>query len=182
LRRLRNGSRERFFKRDRSRIVRLDLQRLTQNHRRDARPPESVAIQNPHQETFCRGCGKPIASGRKNCVTCTIPVSRENLVTAAKAGRIAAQSAKAQAKRSASKRHHDIARSTWNASTLPSWLNEEAYRTQVLLRLAKISVPAIAAAIGVSEPYAADIRRGRRLPHPRHWQALAELSGVPADE
>jgi len=32
--------------------------------------------------------------------------------------------------------------------------------------------------IGVSEPYVADIPAGRRRPHPRHWQALAELVGV----
>lgn len=27
-------------------------------------------------------------------------------------------------------------------------------------------------------PYAADIRAGRRRPHPRHWLALAELAGI----
>ena len=36
-----------------------------------------------------------------------------------------------------------------------------------------------ASAIGVSIPYASDIRRGRRRPHPRHWRALAELGGLP---
>jgi|ERR1700730_10548667 hypothetical protein len=32
--------------------------------------------------------------------------------------------------------------------------------------------------LGVSEPYAADIRAGRRRPYPRHWRKLAELVGV----
>src|ERR1700674_2409785 len=32
-----------------------------------------------------------------------------------------------------------------------------------------------AATLGVSESYAAGIRAGRHCPHPRHWQALAEL-------
>jgi len=32
--------------------------------------------------------------------------------------------------------------------------------------------------IGVSEPYAADIRAGERVPHPRHWQTLAQLVGA----
>jgi hypothetical protein len=27
-------------------------------------------------------------------------------------------------------------------------------------------------------PYAAEIRAGRRRPHPRHWQALAKLAGI----
>ena len=151
--------------------------RLTQNHRRDARP-ESVAITHPHQETFCRGCGIPIAPGRKNCASCTIPISRQNLQNIARTGRVVSQNAAAQAKRSATKRRHDADRSAWKPSTLSSWLNEEAYRTKVLAGLAHVSVPAIATAIGVSEPYAADIRRGKRRPHPRHWQALAEICGI----
>jgi hypothetical protein len=31
---------------------------------------------------------------------------------------------------------------------------------------------------GVSEPYSSDIQAGKFIPHPRHWQALAELAGV----
>jgi hypothetical protein len=41
-------------------------------------------------------------------------------------------------------------------------------------QLAGITVSAIATKIGVSMPYATDIRAGRRRPHPRHWQALAQ--------
>jgi hypothetical protein len=33
----------------------------------------------------------------------------------------------------------------------------------------------IASALGISEPYATDIRAGRRIPHPRHWMILARL-------
>jgi len=45
-----------------------------------------------------------------------------------------------------------------------------------LLREASLSQ--IAAAIGLSIAYASEIRTGRRRPHPRHWQALAELAGA----
>jgi len=152
--------------------------RLTQSDRRDARPPASVGIKNAHQEAFCLGCGKPVAPGRKNCASCAIPVSRENLRSVARDGRVAAQSSEAQARRSASKRRHDAARNAWNASTLPSWLDEGAYKTQVLPGLAKTSVPAIASAIAVSIPYATEIRSGKRTPHPRHWEGLAELAGT----
>jgi hypothetical protein len=34
----------------------------------------------------------------------------------------------------------------------------------------------------ISEPYAAEIRAGRYLPHPRHWQTLARLVGVMPDQ
>jgi transcriptional regulator with XRE-family HTH domain len=47
---------------------------------------------------------------------------------------------------------------------------------QPLLRNSSLSK--IASSIGVSLVYASDIRRGRRRPHPRHWQALAKLVGV----
>jgi transcriptional regulator with XRE-family HTH domain len=40
----------------------------------------------------------------------------------------------------------------------------------------------IAAALGVSIPYASDIRRGRRRPHPRHWKALGGLAGFKVDQ
>ena len=35
----------------------------------------------------------------------------------------------------------------------------------------------LSSSIEVSEPYAVDIRAGRRLPHLRYWQALASLVG-----
>jgi ribosomal protein S14 len=129
--------------------------RLTQGHGRDARVPATVLIKNPRpQETFCQGCGKPIPPGRKNCVSCAIPVSRENFREVAREGRLAAQSSEAQARRSASKRRHDAARSGWLPSSLPGWLNDETCTNKILPALARGTVPAIASAIGVSMPYA----------------------------
>jgi hypothetical protein len=32
--------------------------------------------------------------------------------------------------------------------------------------------------LGVTWAYASDIRKGKKLPHPRHWQNLAELVGT----
>jgi hypothetical protein len=44
-----------------------------------------------------------------------------------------------------------------------------------------MTVLAIAAGLGVSAPCATEIRRGRRIPHPRHWQSLAQLVGILAE-
>lgn len=52
----------------------------------------------------------------------------------------------------------------WDPTTLPDWLTEETYREKIQPRLAKLTVPAIAAAIGISKPYTTDIRAGRRVP------------------
>jgi hypothetical protein len=32
--------------------------------------------------------------------------------------------------------------------------------------------------LGISIPYAVDIRSARRIPHRRHWELLAQLVGV----
>ena len=52
------------------------------------------------------------------------------------------------------------------------------YLEKVRRKLATVAISALSSSIGVSEPYAADIRAGRRRPHPRHWEALEKLAGV----
>jgi hypothetical protein len=67
------------------------------------------------------------------------------------------------------------------ASSQPAWLNKETYDRKIQPLLRGLSNSALALALGVSIAYAADIRAGRRRPHPRHWQALAQLVGVSSD-
>jgi hypothetical protein len=52
------------------------------------------------------------------------------------------------------------------------------YRDSIERFLSGISVPVLASALSISEPYATDIRKGKRLQHPRHWRALARLTAV----
>lgn len=75
---------------------------------------------------------------------------------------------------------HAVANSWWDPKNLPGWLTEEYYvqRIQPLLRGKKVRE--IAEAMAVSQPYAAFVRSGQRRPHPRHWQGLAELTGIHA--
>jgi hypothetical protein len=61
---------------------------------------------------------------------------------------------------------------------MPVWLNEDAYLGTIQPKLAGVAISALASALEVSEPYAGDIRAGRRRPHPRHWAALAQLVGI----
>jgi hypothetical protein len=93
-------------------------------------------------------------------------------------GRKIAQRPEHVAKRADTMRNHRLGISNWETSELPSWLTRDVYLNQIQPALAGISNPSIRAALSVSEPYAADIRAGRRCPHPRHWQALAQLVGV----
>jgi hypothetical protein len=68
----------------------------------------------------------------------------------------------------------------WDPASHPSWLNEDAYRQEILPLLKAVSTSGIPSALGVSWTYASKIRKAKRLPHPRHWQMLAELVGTTA--
>jgi len=156
--------------------------RLTQRHKREAKggSPLPSSISPPSRENLCRGCGKTIQIGRTNCADCAIGGATERLIRAASLGRVAARSPEARAKHVASRRRHAQACSAWDASMLPAWLTSEMFSKRIQPLLADIPTSAIRSRIGISRWYAGRIRQGY-LPHPRHWQALANLFGVTAD-
>jgi len=73
---------------------------------------------------------------------------------------------------------HKRAIQNWNPSDLPAWLTREVYAKQIQPALARVPKSQIRAVLGVSEPYSSNIQAGKRIPHQRHWQALAELAGI----
>ena len=123
-------------------------------------------------------CGGTVTTGSRYCLNCVPIVNRENLLAQAKLGRIATHRPSAEACRSATQRKQFDAIRKWDPSELPSWLNEKAYKREILPRLSKFTVKAIRLALDVSHPYATNIRRGIAVPHPRHWIKLANLAGI----
>jgi hypothetical protein len=107
-----------------------------------------------------------------------VTTARERIVEIAKVGRIASQASGPQARRAETQRQHALARSAWQPSSLPPWLNEEVYARKIQPLLAGVANPVIMSALGVSITYAVAIRAGRRRPHPRHWQPLAKMVGI----
>ncbi len=99
----------------------------------------------------------------------------------ARLGRVVAQSREAKARHAETQRRHAAAKRAWRPSDQPAWLDEQTYLQKIQPRLTGITVPFISSALGISKPYAADIRAGRHRPHPRHWQTLAELVRVSPD-
>lgn len=154
--------------------------RLTQSRRRQAKGSSfDAGTENTLRPLhICRICGTTIKRGQTYCVSCAVDVSRQGLIEAAKLGRIATHTLEAETLRAKTQRKHAAALAAWNPSDLPEWLNKETYRTKVQPKLAGISVPAIATGLGISQPYATDVRAGLRVPHPRHWQTLAQLVGI----
>jgi CRISPR-associated endonuclease Cas1 len=155
---------------------RLPATRLTQNHKREAKgvsldvpPPEP-----PRPPRICLGCGAPIIYGKSFCSSCGVVIARDELIKSAMRGRIAAQSPEAQARRTETQLRNANALLTWEKSGQPK-ITDEVYRNEIQPRLAGVTIPTIMSALNVCASYAADIRAGRRRPHPRHWETLARL-------
>ena len=138
--------------------------------------PSSVLA--PRHQKVCRGCGVVLESKQRNhCALCGVDISRKNMIEIAKRSRIASRSAEAKAKGSAAQKQHHAARRASLPSSLPGWLTQQTYRDKIQPRLARVTVPQIAAMLGVSEPYAAKVRKGQFVPHPMHWEVSANLVG-----
>jgi CRISPR-associated endonuclease Cas1 len=156
--------------------------RLTQQFKREAKgaPPLPRPIRAPRRDNICRGCGKTIQDGRTNCASCAVGDATKNMLDAAKMGRQTANGPEAQVKRASTQRKNALGQHAWKSSDQPVWLTEKVYSERVQPVLAAMPASAIARRILVSRWYAGRIREGYR-PHPRHWQALAELVGVSAN-
>jgi hypothetical protein len=154
--------------------------RLTQRRRSEGRGKEFIvksAFASPPPK-ICPGCGATTHEGRL-CQTCGRKVSGEKLIELAKRGRVVARSQGSQAKRSASQARHEAAKRTWRSTPHgAAWPDEKTYMREIQPRLPLVTISALSSALGVCESYAADIRAGRRRPHPRHWRTLGRLVDV----
>lgn len=154
--------------------------RLTQSLRRQARgiSPDIKLPQPPRPVRICRSCGAILKRGLNYCSFCSTELSRKNVLEAAKLGRLATHQPKAEALRANTMRRHAAAKRAWKKDELPKWLDEAAYQSRILPRLSKVSASAIALSLGISKPYATEIKKKFRIPHPRHWARLAVLVGI----
>jgi CRISPR-associated protein Cas1 len=154
--------------------------RLTQDQRREARPTPAKTSEEKTVKPMriCRTCGDPLKRGQLYCKSCALPASKERFGDVARLGRIASHTDEAEISRAKTRQRHAAALKAWDPTTLPDWLTEQAYREKIQPRLAEVTVPAISTALGISGPYATDIRAGGRRPHQRHWEKLARLVGV----
>ena len=154
--------------------------RLTHNSRREGRgiAPNLSVEAPPRLETLCRNCGKRTHRA-EYCGDCS--PRRDRLINAAKLGRIATHSPKAEALRGATQSRQRAAERAWDPADLPEWLTEDVYREKILPQLATVTVRTVMEALQVSKPYATNIRSGKRVPHPRHWETLSRLVEIPRD-
>jgi CRISPR-associated endonuclease Cas1 len=158
--------------------------RLTQARRCEAKAGGGHLVGQlpaiPSVQRRCPLCGGSVTTGPEYCAKCVPDVNRENLLRQAKLGQIATHSVIAEARRSATQVKQAAALHKWDPSMLPKWLDEDFYRREIVPRLSAFTAKAIRLAIDVSHPYATLIKRGERIPHPRHWLPHAKLAGYRA--
>ncbi|WP_263365240.1 CRISPR-associated endonuclease Cas1 [Edaphobacter bradus] len=153
--------------------------RLTQRYRRVAQGGSPIPKAKPatRPARVCRGCGKEIERPYAHCNECMKGINAEQIKEVALLGRVAKLGPDAQAKRGATQSIRRQAEIDWNPSNQPTWLTSEFYSTKIQPRLTSMSCTLIAKRLNVSYSYADHIRKAR-VPHPRHWLALAELTGL----
>jgi CRISPR-associated endonuclease Cas1 len=149
---------------------------LTQRRRSEGRGNEFIPGSHIAQRLpkICAVCGVSLNRGRY-CGECATEVCRKKLVALGPVARATAQSAKAQKARTETQRKHSADIKLWIDSGSQTTVDENTYRTKIQPKLSSVTVSAISLALRISEPYARDIRAGRRRPHPRFWLTLAEL-------
>jgi CRISPR-associated endonuclease Cas1 len=153
--------------------------RLTQRNKREVKGGDSLPKRKSalKPDRLCRICGKNLTGDSINCIHCSKDINVDRLNNAARLGRVASHSAEAEAKRSAAQQINIRAVWDWKPSDQPTWLTSNFYSQKVQPILASTSSSSIANLLNVSRGYAGNIRKGR-VPHPRHWQALAVLAGL----
>jgi CRISPR-associated endonuclease Cas1 len=154
--------------------------RLTQASRREAKgvlstlPPDPL----PRPQSFCKTCGATIGRGRTFCAPCSNTINTAGLIKAAEIGRVVSHSDQAEEQRAETQRRHCAEKASWQASEVPSWHTRDFFLREIQPKLKGITLSAMASNLGISLSYAVDIRSSRRIPHPRHWQTLAQLVGI----
>jgi CRISPR-associated endonuclease Cas1 len=154
--------------------------RLTQSRKREAKGAPSLppAERAPRPLAVCRACGKDIKPGGRHCAECAVSAATEHIKEAARAARDRAHAPEARAKQADTQRRQRKAHADWSPSSLPQWLTETFYVEKIRPALASVSNSTIASRLAVSRCSASQIRSGKLHPHPRHWQALAQLVGA----
>lgn len=149
------------------------------------------ALQDAPVPLTCWQCGRALPQGRRRFCVDEHAVayhidSQWGGIVAATVARYADPKRAAASKTAIGKRAVENATQRLLWRQRPGWskAGDDALRQwfagTAQARLGDCKLAAIMAATGLSKQLAADIRSGRHIPHPRHFEALAKLAGVKA--
>jgi hypothetical protein len=158
---------------------------LTQDNRsagRDrvrTRPRSNIRPKRPALPRKCITCGAEITLRRSwYCSSCqsseSLSKANQALQARRRAGDDPAHGGEATHRRSQRQKANRRAEAEWEREH-PEALDPDLFAREIRPRLAGVPLAAMVRATGLSQPYCAMIRRGQRVPHPRHWEALGAL-------
>jgi CRISPR associated protein, Cas1 family len=140
----------------------------------------------PSSPIGCAMCGEPVLKRRRrHCEGCMPLARREHGLRAIEAARkaLAAQAAtgkdpratmQAGRKRGEANAEQHLRNHRW-AREHPAQRDEAWFKREIVPKLDAFSLKEIAAATGLSLAACSRFRSGAKVPHPRHWDALARL-------
>ncbi len=161
---------------------------LTQSNRsagRDGlrRNPGKAAVSAPAMPPACRNCGILLdRADRMFCDNCLPERYQELMTTGRQAlahlrhqGQDPAHGGGAARKRGERIAQQNQARAAWNRAHQQE-PDVKAFRLEILPHLRYVPLTTMARVTGFSLSYCSYIRRGERIPHPRHWEAFRVLA------
>jgi hypothetical protein len=141
----------------------------------------------PKPEPRCERCGGELPHrDRVYCDQCLPHYRREQYITYAQSGvgelaarRLAGSDPShggiAAQKRGATQARQRRERSQWEAANPTVQSGPQTFQRDVLPLIQRLPLSELATATGLSVPYVSQIRRGEKVPHPRHWALLEEI-------
>ena len=163
---------------------------LTQSNRRKAKGSTwpSKSKKEPRLDKNCQRCGNRLTDNGKLCMNCRVrfqddaewlKAGRERLASMRREGQDPAHGGVAAAKRAAKVGAENRKSGEWNRRNRSRPESDE-FRRQILPLLGSVTLKDMARATGLSIDYCSKIRRGLKVPHPRHWPSLRSvIAGEP---
>jgi hypothetical protein len=73
-------------------------------------------------------------------------------------------------------RRRKLEQRAWDREHSGEQVDAEVFRCEILPGLRDVPISMLMQATGLSRPYCAAIRQEKKVPHPRHWDALQVVS------
>ncbi len=165
-----------------------EANRRADRARRYAIEPRPVKARAPRPERRCKRCGGELPHrDRVYCDDCLPEYQRDQYAEFAGAG-VAAMAAQrregndpshggdvaARRGETTAKRRRELRE--WNTANGDASVAPVVFEREILPLIRSAPLSELMRATGLSLPYVSQIRRGLKIPHPRHWPALIEAA------
>jgi hypothetical protein len=167
-----------------------EANRRADRNRRHNHTDAPTQARTPRPRRRCKRCGGELRHrGRVYCDDCLPHYQRALYYAFAETGRAAVARTRAEGidpshgGAAAEKRGTTMARrkrelKEWQAAHQGTIADPELFARVILPRLQGVPLSDFVRATGLSHGYLSQIRSGRKVPHPRHWNALLRAEGA----